>query len=521
MEVLVFITLMVSSSLLLWFALKVFHSLWWKPKSLEKQLKQQGIKGTSYKFLFGDLKDYARLFKEASSKPMNLTHHIAPRVVPFIHETVKTYGKHSLFWYGTMPTLVIVDPEMIKEVFSNKLGDIQKAPDNPNIKTISQGLSTMEGDKWTKQRKLITPAFHLEKLKGMTPAFITSCTDLIERWKKSVAPNGSCEMDVWPDIQTFTGDVISRTAFGSNFEEGKKIFELQKEQTVLVMEALQSLYLPGFRFIPTKKNKRRAILNKEINSQLSELIQRKLLGMNHGELGADDLLDMLLQYSNHSSLHAESSDSNNGKMTIDEVIEECKLFYFAGQETSSNWLTWTMIVLAMNPTWQEKAREEVLQICGKSVPSFENLSHFKIVTMILNEMLRLYPPAVSQYRYTVKTTEIGNISIPAGVQLMLPTLVIHHDQEVWGKDAQEFKPERFSEGISKASNKDEGVTFFPFGWGPRICLAHNFAMIEAKMALAMILQHFSFQLSPLYVHAPHTVITLQPQHGAQIILHGL
>ncbi|KAF5188894.1 Cytochrome p450 [Thalictrum thalictroides] len=144
-----------------------------------------------------------------------------------------------------MPTLVILDPEMMKEVLSDKLGHIQKPPDNPHIKIINQGLSTMEGDKWTNQRKLITPALHLEKLKGMTPAFLTSCIDLIERWKKSVAPNGSCELDAWPDIQTFTGDVISRTAFGSSFEERKKIFKLQKEQTILVMVAVRSLYIPS------------------------------------------------------------------------------------------------------------------------------------------------------------------------------------------------------------------------------------------------------------------------------------
>lgn len=139
--------------------------------------------------------------------------------------------------------------------------------------------------------------------------------------------------------------------------------------------------------------------------------------------------------------------------------------------------------------------------------------------MILHEVLRLYPPVVALFRHTNRKTNIGGMSIPAGVDFVLPVLLLHYDPKCWGEDVEEFNPERFSEGVVKAS-KDE-IGFYPFGWGPRICLGQSFAMIEAKMALAMVLQHFSFQLSPTYTHAPYIVITLQPQHGAPIILHRI
>jgi cytochrome P450 len=136
--------------------------------------------------------------------------------------------------------------------------------------------------------------------------------------------------------------------------------------------------------------------------------------------------------------------------------------------------------------------------------------------MILYEVLRLYPPAITFSRKTHKEMKIGGITYPAGVMIELPVMFIHHDPDIWGNDVHEFNPERFANGVSKAS-KNPGA-FLPFGWGPRICIGQNFALLEAKMAISMIIQHFEFQLAPSYTHAPHTVIIMHPMHGAQITL---
>jgi cytochrome P450 len=128
--------------------------------------------------------------------------------------------------------------------------------------------------------------------------------------------------------------------------------------------------------------------------------------------------------------------------------------------------------------------------------------------MILYEVLRLYPPVTMITRRTCKTVQLGNITYPPGVLLGLPVLFIHHDPEIWGPDATEFKPVRFAQGISKATKSGQ-VAFFPFGWAPRVCIGQNFALLEAKMGLSMILQRFKFELSDRYQHAPYTVVTLQ------------
>ncbi|RZC85855.1 hypothetical protein C5167_026529 [Papaver somniferum] len=500
--------------MLLWFGFRAFYSLWWKPKKLEKQLRQQGIKGSCYKFYYGDMKESMQLIMEALTKPMNLNHHIAPCVFPFTWKTVQTYGRVSFHWNGTTPRLIILDTEMMKDVMTEKNGHIQKPPVecfNPVFGDLPKGITNLEGEKWLKHRRIIKPALNLEKLKGMVPAFRTSCSELIARWKKLTGPaKGSCELDIWPEMQTLTSDIISRTAFGSNYEEGKKLFELQNEQIALFIEASQSIYIPGFRFIPTKKNLRRKQLVKEINGILRRFISRREELMKTDPSSSSDLLGLLLQSNN-----TENSD----RLTIDEVIDECKVFYLVGQETTRSLVTFTIIVLAMHPNWQEKAREEVEQVCGKNVPDFNAINCLKIKEMILNEVMRLYPPGPELYRYTSKTTKLGNLSIPAGVILIVPLILAHHDPEYWGDDSQEFKPERFAEGVSNASN--DKLAYFPFSRGHKVCLGQNFALIEAKMALTMIVQNFSFQLSPSYTHVPYVVLDLAPQHGAQIILHQL
>ncbi|XP_075522407.1 cytochrome P450 CYP72A616-like [Primulina tabacum] len=488
----------------------VVYYIWWKPKKLEKYLRRAGIEGSSYKLMYGDMVEIKKLTAEAWSKPMPLNHSIAPRVNPFWYQMVQKYGKISLSWHERSPQLLVADPGLVKSIFTERDGHFRKPPLNPLVDLLTLGLSTLEGDQWAKRRKLITPAFHLEKIQGMVPAFLTSCCNLVERWNKvSVDSEGKFELDIAPEMQNLSSDVIARAAFGSSFEEAKTIFELQKEQAVLVLEAFQSLYFPGLRFLPTKKNRRRYEIDRKIKTTLKEMILSKETKAKNGNPD-DDLLSLLIQYQKQS----------DNEMTIDDIMEECKLFYFAGQETTATWLTWTMIVLCMHPNWQEKAREEVIQVFGKRTPDVKALNQLKIVSMILQEVLRLYTPVPTQSRYTLKKTRLGDMEIPAGVKLILPLMLLHHDPEYWGEDVKEFKPERFSGGVSKAA-KDDQVAFFPFGWGPRFCLGQNFAMVEAKLALSMILQNFLFELSPSYTHAPHTVITLQPQYGAPLILHRI
>lgn len=212
-------------------------------------------------------------------------------------------------------------------------------------------------------------------------------------------------------------------------------------------------------------------IDKEIDIILRGMVSKR----EDGEAEHNDLLGILLESS--------SEESGGNGLSVEEVLRECKLFYFAGQETTSVLLVWTMVLLSHHQDWQERAREEVRQILGDdndTKPDIESLSHLKVMSMIFYEVIRLYPP-VSQLRREVnKEVKLGNVTLPAGVKVYIPTALIHRDPELWGEDAREFKPERFRERISKATKNQ--VCYLPFGWGLRICIGQNFSLLEAKMA---------------------------------------
>ncbi|KAK0573293.1 hypothetical protein LWI29_005920 [Acer saccharum] len=163
------------------------------------------------------------------------------------------------------------------------------------------------------------------------------------------------------------------------------------------------------------------------------------------------------------------------RISIEDLADECKTFYIAGQETSGSMLGWTVLLLAIHTDWQEAARKEVINLFGNQNPHSDAIAKLKTMTMIINESLRLYPPVISISRKVERQVQLGKLILPAA--------------------------------------------FFPFGLGPRTCVASNFAVTEAKIVLSMILQRYIFTLSPSYIHSPFPILTVSPKHGIQVMLH--
>ncbi|CAN1794920.1 Cytochrome P450 CYP749A22 [Linum perenne] len=511
--------LIIPASLCFLYALfKLLHNLLWKPLKTQRFLNSQGIYGPPYRFLLGNVKELIWFRNQALSKPMSsLSHDVYPRILPHMSFWAKKYGKIFVFWIGPGAHLVLMEPEIIKEALCSKDGAFPKR-ESSNLfhkKILGDGLTKSGGEKWAKIRKLANVAFHGEKLKGLVPDMIASAEIMVKRWKKF---DGK-EIEVHEEFRILSSEMISRTAFGSSFQEGKEIFEMFHGLMVLAERntfKVNSLFIYLFvnsKMFKSKDEIEAERLDRGLRDSIMKIVKKREDKVNRGEMEGygNDYLGMLIR--------AYNDKDESKRISVNQLIDECKTLYIAGQETNNTLLSWIVLLLAIHQDWQEQARKEVFDLFGRDRnPDSDGIAKLKVMGMIINETLRLYSPVYSSFvRNINKDVTLRKLKLPAGLKFHVPFMAVHHDPEIWGEDVHLFKPNRFSEGVVHATNNNPSA-FMPFGMGPHICVGYNYALNEAKVTIAMILQHFSFSLSPHYIHSPFALFAVRPEKGLQVIL---
>ncbi|GER40587.1 cytochrome P450, partial [Striga asiatica] len=472
------------------------QKLWLNPIRYQHLMRSQGINGPRYRFLFGNTREIMNMTRETTVKSMDrVSHDIYPRILPHVHYWANLYGANFLNWYGPQAQLVVTELELVKEILNDKDGNFPKIDLEGHAKRLlGDGLSSSKGEKWAKMRKLANNAFHGESLKIMIPTMISSVETMLEKWKDYEGK----EIEVFEEFRILTSDIISKTAFGSSYSEGEIIFDKLMKLTLILSRNTHKIKLPLLRsFVSRIFPSNDDLESKKLEKGLRDCIVRVITKREMEENSKSDFLGKLLESNNERN-------KKNLKMSVQEIVDECKTFYFAGHETTMSLLAWTIMLLCQNQEWQEKVRQEIIEVLGQTL------------NMIIDESLRLYPPVPAIKRKVDKRTKLGNLHLPPHMELYISPLTLHHDHNLWGEDVHLFKPERFAKGIVMATNNNP-VAFMPFGFGPRICVGLDFAKIEAKIVISMILQRYRLVLSTTYVHSPVKVFMVRPEFGVQLL----
>ncbi|KAL6841750.1 hypothetical protein ACP4OV_028262 [Aristida adscensionis] len=495
----------------------------WRPREVARRLRAQGVRGPGYSLFAGSLGEIRRLRAAGAGLTFDVgDHDFTPIVQPQFRKWIPLYaakraGRVFLYWFGPTPEICVADLAVAKQVLGDRTGLFPKHRMLPDVlRLLGNGLVLANGDDWHRHKKVVHPAFNMDKLKMMTSTMAECAGAMVSGWEARLASERKkgcqhVEIELSAQFEELTAGVISHTAFGSSYEEGKKVFEALKELQFVTFSRIFNVQIPGFRYVPTAKNRKVWKLDKEVRSTLMTIIKNRFAAKEKAGYG-NDLLGLML----------EACDPEHGEspvLSMDDIIDECKTFFFAGQETTSHLLTWAMFLLSTHPEWQDKLRDEVLRECsqGDRAPTYDMLNKLKLMNLFLLETLRLYSPVPYVRRTTATAVQLGDITVPRGALLTIPIATMHRDKEVWGEDAGEFRPERFDNSGGGGGAKQLSA-LVAFSMGPRACIGQNFAMIESKAVVAAILQRFALKLSPAYVHSPVDVITLRPKYGLPMIV---
>ncbi|MEW7277346.1 cytochrome P450 [Aquimarina sp. 2201CG1-2-11] len=411
--------------------------------------------------------------------------------LPFHRENFEKLGDVFVVRLGLKSRAVFTrDPLHAKHVLQkhHKKYDKSALQTKDLGKYIGEGLLTANGEKWLKQRRLIQPAFHKEKLE----AIAATIREVIKEELLQIKPDQ--EIDVHPIMGDLAFNVVGKSLF-SYSDDGSTISRLKEitetVQKSLIKEIRQPYKRWWFLFSGAIRNtfkqtdEARAILNKIIEER------------RQSEEKYDDLLDMLL----------EARYEDGGGMDNEQLIDEILILFIAGHETTSNALSFTLQLLAMHPEIQEKIYKNIQAIEIESLSFVEQSIKCRYVKQCIEEAMRLYPPAYFADRVTVEEDVYNNLVFPKGSMLLISFYEIHRHKDFW-KNPTQFDPDRFHPD----RKKEYSNCYFPFGAGPRMCIGNNFAMYEMIFTISELVKKYQITTNEKEVRI-NPLITLKPKNA--------
>jgi cytochrome P450 len=392
-------------------------------------------------------------------------------------------------------------PEHVKYVLQDNAQNYGRSSLMLMLKAaLGEGLLTSEGDVWRRQRRLAQPAFHRQRL-GAVATIRTECTQaMLERWDMSAKRQQPLE--VLAEMNHLTNLITSQTLFSTDLGEEVEAVREAQQRFLAHFNYRFDHFLTWPERVPTPRNLRFRRAMRTLDRVACSIIeQRRKDPRDRG-----DLLSMLMQ--------ARDEETGEGMSDL-QLRDEVVTFMGAGSETTAVLLAWVWYLLSRHPEVDRKLRVELAEVLAGRVPTAAELPRLKYTRMVIEETLRLYPPAWGMSRSVRADDEIAGYHIPADTIMALSPYVTHRDPRFW-ENPEGFDPERFT---AERSAKRPRYACFPFSGGPRQCIGNEFALMEATLVVATVAQQYRLHLVPGHPVEPYPVFTLRPRYGVLMTLH--
>jgi cytochrome P450 len=390
----------------------------------------------------------------------------------------------------------VSDPALIEQVLLLKADQFHKTDVEKRVfaGSLGDGILTSQGASWRWQRRVAAPLFRPADLTSLVPAMSTAGEAQLARWAASPA---DAVQAIDRDMTATTFQVISATMFaGSADRDAAQILRAADKALSTISWDIAAAYMrfPRWLWYPGKYRRRRA--SAELRAAVAAILARR----RADGLQGDDLLARL----------ARAQDPETGEpMSEKQLIDNLVTFLAAGHETTAKALTWVLYLIARAPEWQRRIRDEVRLVAGRQPVGADHLDKLTTTRAVLEEAMRLYPPAPVMTRQTSAAIELGDRTLPAGSHIVIPVFAVHRHRRLWD-DPDRFDPERFS---PERKAKIPRTQFMPFGFGPRTCIGASFAMMEGVAILATLVRGAEFEWDGKHLPEPVSRVTLRPKGG--------
>jgi len=420
-------------------------------------------------------------------------------MLAFITSLARTYGDLVTYRIGGETIFLVNDPAEVKDILVTQNRNFTKSRGLERVKRLlGNGLLTSEGAEHLRQRRLMQPAFHRERIAGYGETMVMYADRARSGWREGET------RDIAQEMMRLTLSIAGKTLFDVDIEkQAEEVGEAMND----VMESFWTSMLPFADFLermPIPKLRRarmaRARLDRIIYAMIAE---RHASGRDHG-----DLLSMLLD--------AQDEEAGGRRMTDTQVRDEAMTILLAGHETTANALTWTWYLLSQTPAVEAKLHDEVDRVLQGRLPGVGDLASLPFVEKVVTEAMRLYPPAWVIGRRAIAAYPIGGYVAPARTIMMMSPYLLHHDPRYF-PEPDRFHPDRWTPEFKAALPP---FAYFPFGGGPRRCIGESFAWMELVLVVASIAQKWKLTLVPGHPVELRPVVTLRTKHGMKMALAG-